>query len=103
MSETHSEIHEPLARAKPKRDRLTVEQKLARLNAERERLLAQKQKADRQRDTRAKIVVGATILKAMEEDAELTSRIVALLQANVQRPQDREAIAPWLSSTSTQQ
>jgi hypothetical protein len=87
--------------AKPKRGRLTLEQKLAQLDVQKARLLAQKQKVDRRRDARAKIVFGATIMKAMANDPDLAARIVPLLEANVQRPQDREAIAPWLPRTST--
>jgi len=88
---------------KQKRQRLTVEQRIARLDAEKQRLLAQQQKISRQLDTRRKVIVGATVINAMEGDAELTARICALLNANVQRPLDREAIAPWLLPTSTSQ
>jgi hypothetical protein len=86
---------------KPKRQRLTVEQRIAKLDAQKQRLLAQAHKTSRQLDTRRKVIVGATIINAMETDADLHKRICALLDADVKRSIDREAIAPWLSHTST--
>jgi hypothetical protein len=86
---------------KEKRQRLTVEQKIARLDAQKAKLLAQQTKISRQLDTRRKVIVGAAVINAMASDADLTTRICALLNANVQRPLDREAVAPWLSHTST--
>ena len=86
-----------------KRQRLTVEQRIAQLDAQRQRLLAQAQKTSRQLDTRRKIIVGAAVLNAMETDPVLKTRICELLQSAVVRPIDREAVAPWLSRTSTSQ
>jgi hypothetical protein len=91
----------PQSAPKQKRQRLTVEQKIARLDAQKQKLLAQQNKISRQLDTRRKVIVGAAVINAMEADAELTTRICALLNANVQRPLDREAVAPWLSPIST--
>ena len=97
-SETSS-AHPP----KAKRERLTYEQRLARIDAQKARILSSQKNESRRLADRRKIIVGATVINAMENDAELHARICALLDLNVTRDVDRKAIQPWLSATSTPQ
>ena len=79
-------------------ERLSLEQQVERTRARLAQLEAQAATAARKRDTVRKIVVGGTILAAMEDDADLRGRVVALLRERVTRPRDREAVAAWLAS-----
>jgi hypothetical protein len=45
-----------------------LDERLARLRAEKDRLLARAGKAERRRDTRRKIVLGGTVLAALEHE-----------------------------------
>ena len=45
-----------------------LEERLARLRAEKDRLLARASVADRKRNTRRKIVIGGTVLAALEHE-----------------------------------
>ena len=45
-----------------------IDERLARLRAEKERLISRASKAERRRDTRRKIVIGGTILAAVEHE-----------------------------------
>ena len=71
----------------------TIDERLARLRAQRSRLLARMGSDERRRDTRRKILVGATILAAVEHDgvpAFRTSRdLHEWLDARLTRPHDR--------------
>lgn len=87
--------------ARPKRQRLTLDQRMARVEAQRQKLAAQMQQNHRKLETRRKIVIGAAVLNAMEQDDAFREQICRLLRASVIRPIDRETIAPWLSPTLT--
>ena len=87
---------------KPKRQKLTPAQRIARHEQEIARLKTRVKKQSRQAETRGKIVIGGTVIAAMREDAELRARIAALLSEKVTRDIDKEAVAEWLSPTSTQ-
>lgn len=90
------------ARPDAKRQRRTPEQQIARLREQLARATAQQSKRSRQLDTREKIVIGGAVLKAMRHDHAFRSQITTLLQNDVTRDLDREAIASWLSDTSAQ-
>ena len=70
-----------------------LDERLARLRAERERLVARTTRAERKRDTRRKIVIGGTVLAAVSTRACLpcrrTAELVRWLDARLDRPQDR--------------
>jgi hypothetical protein len=51
---------------------------------------------DRKRDTRRKIIVGGTVLAAMERDQAFAAGVAALLARWVERPNDRQVIADLL-------
>ena len=51
---------------------------------------------DRKRDTRRKIIVGGTVLAAMEKDQAFAAGVAALLARWVERPNDRAVIADLL-------
>ena len=71
----------------------TLDERLARLRAERERLAARASQAERRRDTRRKIVIGGTVLAAVEHEGvpALQSRaeLVRWLNGLLTRPHDR--------------
>lgn len=81
---------------KPK---LTLEQRIQRQKDALARLQTMKSERSRKLDTRRKIIVGGTVIAAMEQDADLRGRVVALLQEKVTRELDREAVAEWLAIT----
>ncbi len=82
-----------------RRPRRTPEQELAYLAQRMARVKATQQQRSRKAETREKIVIGGAVVKAMRDDPEWRARIVALLETNVTREVDREAIASWLSAT----
>ena len=84
-----------------KKQRRTPEQKIAYLRTQLARAQAQQHKRGRQLDTREKIVIGGAIIKAMRENDAFREQITSILQANVSRDIDREAIASWLAPIST--
>ena len=57
-----------------------LEERLARLRAEKDRLLARASVADRKRDTRRKIVLGGTVLAALEHEGVPQMRTEAELR-----------------------
>jgi hypothetical protein len=69
------------------------DERLARLRAERDRLVARASQAERRRDTRRKIVLGGTVLAAVDHDGvpALASRaaLAQWLEARLTRPHDR--------------
>ncbi len=78
------------------RARLQVlDERLARLRAARERLTALASRAERKRDTRQKIVIGGTVLAAVDHEGvpSLTTRaeLLSWLDGQLSRPQDRRA------------
>lgn len=84
---------------KSKRPRRTPEQELAYLEQRIAKIKAAEQRRSRKAETREKIVIGGAIVKAMRADPEWRNRVVALLETDVTRAIDREAIASWLSAT----
>lgn len=71
----------------------TLDERLARLRAERIRLAERASLADRKRDTRRKILIGAAVLAALERDGvpHLTSakELSAWMDAHLTRAHDR--------------
>ena len=72
-----------------------LDERLARLRQERGRLAARASQADRRRDTRRKILVGATVLSAVEHGGVPAFTSIAELErwldARLTRPYDRAA------------
>ena len=70
-----------------------LEERLARLRVERDQLLARTSQAERKRATRRKIVLGGTVLAALEHEGVPAMRTAAELQrwleARLTRPHDR--------------
>ena len=70
-----------------------LDERLARLRADRDRLLARTSRAERKRDTRRKIVIGGTVLAAVEHEGvpPLPTRVelVRWLDVQLTRPHDR--------------
>jgi hypothetical protein len=78
------------------RARLQVlDERLARLRTARDRLAALASRAERRRDTRRKIVLGGTVLAAVEHEGvpslRTHSELLRWLDRQLQRPQDRRA------------
>ena len=73
----------------------SLDERLARLRNERGRLVARASQADRRRDTRQKILVGATVLAAVQRGGvpALGSRaeLERWLEPRLNRPYDRAA------------
>ena len=69
------------------------DRRLARLRAERDRLLARASQAERRRDTRRKIIIGGTVLAALNDDGVPAMRtqedLATWLDARLERPFDR--------------
>ena len=72
----------------------SIDERLARLRARRERLLARAGHAERKRDTRRKILIGGAILAAIDRDGvptmQSTTELRRWLDARLARPHDRE-------------
>jgi hypothetical protein len=72
-----------------------LDERLARLRAERERLVARTNRVERKRDTRRKIVIGGTVLAAVDHEGvpalPTRAELVRWLDARLDRPQDRRA------------
>jgi hypothetical protein len=70
-----------------------IDERLARLRAERLRLAARASHIERKRDTRRKIIVGAAVLAAVEHDGipalRNTRELLEWLDARLMRPHDR--------------
>jgi len=75
----------------------TLDERLARLRAERDRLAARASHAERRRDTRRKIVIGGTVLAAVAHEGVpgLRSRddLIRWLDVQLSRPHDRVVFA----------
>jgi hypothetical protein len=69
---------------------LAIEERLARLRAERDRLLARASKSARRQETRRKIVIGGTVMAALDHEGVPAMRTKAELSS---RWGERE---PWL-------
>jgi hypothetical protein len=72
-----------------------IDERLSRLRAERIRLEARLSHAERKKDTRRKILVGAAILAAVEHDGVPSLRnspeLLTWLEPRLTRPHDRAA------------
>jgi len=73
----------------------SIDERLARLRAERDRLAARANQAERKRDTRRKIVIGGAVLAALDHEgvpALLTrAELLLWLDEQLSRPHDRAA------------
>jgi hypothetical protein len=73
-----------------------IDERLARLRAERERLVARTSRVERRQDTRRKIVIGGTVLAAVEHEGVPALRdraaLMRWLEARLDRPQDRRVL-----------
>ena len=71
----------------------SIDERLARLRARRERLLARAGQAERKRDTRRKILIGAAVLAAIDRDGVPGMRSMIELRRwldeRLARPHDR--------------
>jgi large subunit ribosomal protein L7/L12 len=71
----------------------SLDERLTRLRAERIRLAARMNHAERKRDTRRKIVVGAAVVAAVEREGvpplRGTTELLRWLDAQLTRPHDR--------------
>ena len=71
----------------------SLDERLARLRAERDRLAARASRTERKRDTRRKIVIGGTVLAAVEHEGvpalQTRADLVRWLDAHLSRPHDR--------------
>ena len=72
----------------------SIDERLARLRARRERLLARAGHTERKRDTRRKILIGGAILAAIDREGvptmQSTIELRRWLDARLARPHDRE-------------
>jgi hypothetical protein len=72
----------------------SIDERLARLRARRERLLARAGHAERKRDTRRKILIGGAVLAAIDREGvpsmQSTIELRRWLDARLARPHDRE-------------
>lgn len=70
-----------------------IEDRLARLRAERDRLAARASKTTRRQETRRKIVIGGTVLAALEHEGVPAMRtkteLLKWLESRLTRPHDR--------------
>jgi hypothetical protein len=85
-----------MAQSEKARERVAaIDERIARLRAERERLAARASKTARRLETRRKIVIGGTVLAAIEHEGVPALRTKAdlsrWLDARLDRPQDRRA------------
>jgi hypothetical protein len=73
-----------------------LDERLARLKAERDRLVARASRAERKRETRRKIVIGGTVLAALDHEGvpALRSRadLSRWLDSRLERPADRAVL-----------
>jgi len=71
----------------------SVDDTLARLRAERSRLLARASQAERKRDTRRKILIGGAVLAAIAHEGvpaiRTSQELLAWLDPRLTRPHDR--------------
>jgi len=71
-----------------------IDERLARLRSERDRLAARASQTERRRQTRRKIVIGGTVLTAVEHEGVPALRshadLLKWLDIQLTRPHDRE-------------
>jgi hypothetical protein len=83
-----------MTRPEQVRDRIhALDERVARLRAEKDRLLARANQAERKRDTRRKILIGGVVLAAVEHEGvpmlKTSSELLRWLDARLSRPHDR--------------
>ncbi len=83
-----------MSQAERVRERLqAIDERLTRLRTEKDRLVARVNKAERRRQTRQKIVIGGTVLAAVEHEGLPTLRtkaeLLQWLEGRLTRSQDR--------------
>ena len=70
-----------------------IDERLARLRAEKDRLLARASKTARRQETRRKIVIGGTVLAALDHEGVPAMRtraeLLRWLESRLTRPHDR--------------
>ena len=76
------------------RDRVRlIDERLARLRAEKDRLVARANQTERRRETRRKIVIGGTVLAALDHEGvpamRTRSELLRWLESRLARPHDR--------------
>ena len=73
----------------------TLDERLARLRSDRDRLAARASKAARRLETRRKIVIGGTVLAAVEHEGlpvlRTKAELLKWLESRLTRPHDRSA------------
>jgi len=73
----------------------SIDETLARLRAERSRLLARASQVERKRDTRRKILIGGAVLAAIAHEGippiRSTKELLTWLDPRLTRPHDRAA------------
>lgn len=71
-----------------------IDERLARLRAAKDRLIARANKTERNKDTRRKIIIGGAVLAAVEHEGVPALRnraeLLRWLDSHVQRPADRQ-------------
>jgi hypothetical protein len=90
--------------AQPERVRTRIQsldERLARLRAEKIRLLARTSQAERKRDTRRKILIGGVVLAAVEHEGlpslRTRAELLRWLDGQLTRPHDRVVFDMTLS------
>ena len=76
------------------RDRVRIiDERLARLRAEKDRIVARATKTERRRDTRRKIIIGGTVLAALDHEGvpplRTRAELLRWLESRLARPHDR--------------
>jgi hypothetical protein len=72
-----------------------IEQLRAQLTA-----LEKKQKDEQRKlETRQKVVIGAAVMVEAARSPEFQKQLIEILQRNVTRPIDSQAVTSWLSTT----
>jgi len=92
---TNSESRQVVRRSPTERMAL-LEARKKEIAAQLAALSARQREADRKRDTRRKVIVGAAVLAHAEIDASFAADLQAILAKAVQRPADRKTIQDLL-------
>jgi hypothetical protein len=81
-----------------------IDERLAQLRAEKDRLLARAQQRERRRETRRKIIIGGTVLAALDHEGlpalRTRTELGRWLDTRLTRPQDRDVFDLPTSSTA---
>ena len=78
-----------MPRANPQERRRKLEEKQARIKAELQRLNAREQQAERKRDTRRKILLGARVLDRIARGELAEAEVKADMERFLERDRDR--------------